>query len=60
MVQIKPFTPNPNHLATNSQSVRFSVNIFSWDVFVAGSENIFSTGPVTALLLTYSMEQSPS
>jgi hypothetical protein len=50
MVQTKSFTPSPSHLATDSQSVRFSVNIFSWDFLAAGARKyFFSNGPETAL-----------
>ena len=44
MVQIKPFRPTPSRSATDSQYIRFWVQIFSLSAFAWGQEKIFRRG----------------
>jgi hypothetical protein len=44
IVQINPFTPSPSHSATDSQSFRFIVKIFSRSALARGPEKNFFTG----------------
>jgi hypothetical protein len=45
IVQIHAFRPNPSHSATDSQSFRFSVKIFSWSALDGGQKKYFHRGP---------------
>jgi hypothetical protein len=45
---LTPFRPSPRHLATDSQSFLFSVNIFSHSAFGGGTRKNFSPGPELA------------
>ena len=48
-LQINPYRPSPSHSATESQSFRFSVNIFGRSAPAGGPKHFFSPGPEPAL-----------
>ena len=48
-VKINPLRPSPSHSATESQSFRFSVQIFRRSALAGGPDTFFSPGPEPAV-----------
>jgi hypothetical protein len=49
MTQINLFRPTPSHSATDSQYIRFCIQIFSWYALARGPEKKFPPGNEPAL-----------